>query len=403
MSDPSTFELRLADAFERYADRAPTDFDVTTLVASAAAGTRGVGRRWWTLREAPPLVPLLMLALLLLALVTAVIGVGAQLLRDRALLTAPSPAEPTITEQVPSPREGATATLLADGRVLIVGGLMPAEVWDPSSGRTTFTGRTSVTSSEPIAVPLRDGRVLVVGDLPAAELFDPLTGTFSATGSTHEVRSQCHCGVRFLKILQGSGVLLSDGRVFIAGGNALREIYDPVSGAFTKAPTTGCDTSRSAMTLLRDARILIICLETTTEDAVLYDPVTNTFLATGKPTTSNAGAASLLPDGRVLLTGEGLQQTSEPAEIYDPSTGTFRRLQSTTNPSPFGAVVSLNSGRVLFVSGATPSPTLFDPVSEAFTSVDPPVAGTTAVQLRDGRVLVIGPTTSQLLDPNAWH
>jgi hypothetical protein len=95
-------------------------------------------------------------------------------------------------------RSGHTATLLQDGRVLIVGGwnedepgrFDSAEVYDPADGIWRITGRMSVPRSGHTATLLSDGRVLVAGggsNNPAppevgrtAELYDPATGRWSS-------------------------------------------------------------------------------------------------------------------------------------------------------------------------------------------------------------------------------
>ena len=93
------------------------------------------------------------------------------------------------------PRTGNSATLLQDGRVLIVGGettpqlTHTAEIYDPVSGTFVETGAPTVWRIGQGAVLLRDGRVLFIGGsfwyLPPtaiAELYNPKTGTFTRTG-----------------------------------------------------------------------------------------------------------------------------------------------------------------------------------------------------------------------------
>ncbi|MDT4935472.1 MAG: trimeric autotransporter adhesin, partial [Pseudonocardiales bacterium] len=94
-------------------------------------------------------------------------------------------------------RERHTATLLVDGRILVVGGvggrardfsdtaIPDTEVWDPATASFTSGGRAAVGRALHTATLLQDGRVLITGgferaekaevvsDLPSAEIWDP--------------------------------------------------------------------------------------------------------------------------------------------------------------------------------------------------------------------------------------
>jgi WD40 repeat protein len=90
-------------------------------------------------------------------------------------------------------RSGATATLLIDGDVLIVGGSGDAlaELYDPATGSFTPTGSmTAASRSGATATLLNDGRVLLAGGTgdASAELYDPATGSFTRTGSLTAAR-----------------------------------------------------------------------------------------------------------------------------------------------------------------------------------------------------------------------
>jgi hypothetical protein len=136
--------------------------------------------------------------------------------------------------------------------------------------------------------------------------------------------------------------------------------------------------------------------------AVLYDPALDQYSITGEPTTSNTGAATRLPDGRVLVTGAALQAGSSHADLFDPSTGTFTSLPSDVNPNPNDATVTLADGRVLyFGQGGQPS-WAFDPARSGFSTIPTQAmaAGGAATLLADGRVLIIDSHgTASVLDP----
>src|SRR6266498_301640 len=99
------------------------------------------------------------------------------------LLTAPVPQSSSTTMMVE--RRGHTATQLADGRVLIVGGensgglISQSEVFDPTAGTFSAAGNLDSARADHSATRLADGRVLIAGGRGAAgasnttEIFDP--------------------------------------------------------------------------------------------------------------------------------------------------------------------------------------------------------------------------------------
>jgi hypothetical protein len=304
-----------------------------------------------------------------------------------------------------------TATLLSDGRVLMVGGfdkaVTSAEVYNPTTGTFSPTGSMASTRMLQTATLLSDGRVLIAGGttgldyLESAELYNPTTGTFGPTGSM-AVGRWGH-----------SATLLTDGRVLIAGGWGLlanstaylrsAELYDPKTGIFS---TTGSMvTARSGQTanLLSDGRVLVAGGAMHTDAAAeLYDPTTGTFSPSGSMTTPRSGnTATLLSDGRVLIAGgyEGRSISIASAELYDPKTGTFSPTGSMTTARDAHSATLLSDGRVLVAGGgatvseAIASAEMYDPKTGTFSpagSMTTARIGQTATLLSDGRVLLAG-------------
>jgi hypothetical protein len=248
------------------------------------------------------------------------------------------PATSTFTEtgsMLFSHGQGSTATRLADGKVVVVGGTtsqQSAEIYDPATGVFTPTGSLNVVHSYHTATLLPDGRVLIAGGQDnvgpethaVGELYDPTTGTFSQADSLNTDRSS------------HNAVLLPTGRVLITGGHkttspgvgvgvTTTELYDPPTGLFSVVGPCACDWEHTA-TLLLNGKVLIVG---SNSSAVLFDPATATFSATGSMTTPRRNAtATLLNDGKVLVAG-GFTGAGEfatffnSAELYDPNTGTF--------------------------------------------------------------------------------
>ncbi len=125
-----------------------------------------------------------------------------------------APATPML-----EPRSGHSASLLSDGRVLIVGGMRrnqdfyrSAEIYDPATGKFQAAGEMTVGRVGHIAMPLPSGKVLIAGGwvgrgaTDTAELYDPVTRKFMSIGKMTVRRGR------------PSATLLATGDVLIAGG-----------------------------------------------------------------------------------------------------------------------------------------------------------------------------------------
>jgi WD40 repeat protein len=300
----------------------------------------------------------------------------------------------TPTGSLAEVRSGKTATLLRDGRVLIVGGFncsdggqaggaASAELYDPATGTFTATGSMGASRASHTATLLADGRVLVTGgktaDSPAdslgimlasyrtaatgesnvlasAEVYDPATGTFSPTGSMRYFRDG------------HTATLLRDGRVLVVGGGGEGydsrtevELYDPATGAFSDAGPLKHGRWLQTATLLDDGRVLIAGGRSpegsTYASTELYDPATGRFSPAGSMHASRQQhSATLLPNGRVLVTGGYKSDGStwdvlSAAELYDPETQKFTPAGSMGAARMQHVAALLGNGQVLIAGG----------------------------------------------------
>lgn len=155
-----------------------------------------------------------------------------------------------LSNHLNSLRSGHTATQLLDGQVLIVGGAdgtqaaqgnteafdpRAVDLFDPATGVfTSLADALNIPRVDHTATLLPDGKVLILGGsnaagtLASAEMYDPASGQFTLLANTMTSPRSGH-----------TATLLSDGKVLIAGGKnasgllSSMELFDPSNQTFT--------------------------------------------------------------------------------------------------------------------------------------------------------------------------
>lgn len=200
----------------------------------------------------------------------------------------------TRTGSMHQARQGATATVLPNGKILVAGGstfinggaIATAELFDPGTRTWTLTGNMNFGRAQHTALLLTaNGLVLVAGGgdgwktyTNTAELYDPTTGTWTLTGSMSVAR------------FGHSGTPLPDGQVLVAGGQSTQNVGCPPCGN----------------------------IESSGE---LYDPGTGSWISAGNMASVREHQyATLLPNGEILVAGGAIQTggNTSTAEIYKP-------------------------------------------------------------------------------------
>jgi hypothetical protein len=215
-----------------------------------------------------------------------------------------------------------TATLLQDGRVLVVGGGNgSADVYDPATQSWSVIGGSGSNRSLHTATRLPDGRVLIVGGadnggktLSSTIVFNPANGGSFASGPTLDTARERHTATLLTSGPNANKVLIVGGR-YSSGKNYV------ALGTYQLCDATSCMPSRTGVAVrFKHAAVALVAVDGSRKVLVtggtdgtnllatsdVYDVATGTWDGTSAGTLTPARKAltvSALANGRALVAG----------------------------------------------------------------------------------------------------
>jgi hypothetical protein len=302
----------------------------------------------------------------------------------------------TFPPTSPSQQGCHVTTLLADGRLIFIGGQNTGDFRDAVRTVKTF----NFSNNGWLVLPdmfeerwypgiarLKDGRLLVMGGgqrpnaqrTPTCEIYDPVSNSWTRTGSMSNPSDY------------PPSVLLHDGRVLRSWWPP--QMFDVATGVWTN---TGpmiqpnrfwpghCD---HTLVVLPDGRACAVGIFrgslTSPSMIELFNPVTNTWsLGANAAVTRSQPEVVMLPTGHVFVAGGKLEDTNpsvsvnawgqtQLTDIYDPVTNLWRRCEDMAWHREYHALtVLVPDGRVITTAGtggpANPG------ISNAVEAFEPP-------------------------------
>lgn len=239
-------------------------------------------------------------------------------------------------------RYGHTATLLTrgpdQGRILVTGGyngqwLTEVEIYDPNTGMARTAASLRLPTLGHTATGLADGRVVVIGGhsdqgaYRSVDIYDPLTGVWSPADDAPKTE------------YQHTATLLADGRILVAGGLlqssakvAYAAVFDPGASPgrqWTMASSLTSARSSHTANLLPGGQIVVLggygVQDQNLDSAELFEPSTLTWRSVGLLHTRRGNhQAVLLSTGQLFVSGGSttfLNQFLTDTELYTTTSG----------------------------------------------------------------------------------
>ncbi|AGC48824.1 kelch domain-containing protein [Myxococcus stipitatus DSM 14675] len=268
-----------------------------------------------------------------------------------------------------TPRASHTATLLDDGRVMVVGGLTgfstrtpKVEIYDPTTNRWRDLSALQTARSDHTATLLPGDQVLVVGGrgpagepLDSAELYNPVTNKWTDAGTLVSGARASHAA---LELPSTEEVLVAGGGNNPTGGLKSADIYSCRDGSWRRVAELNVPRNALSLTLVNGKAVAIGGFN---EAGALgsmeaYDPNLSgagwAMLPASLGVKRNGHVATLLGEGRVLVTGSVEGAVSSGVELLDMHGLSSVTAMESMKEARFGhTATELFSGQVLVTGG----------------------------------------------------
>jgi len=301
---------------------------------------------------------------------------------DTAAVDLFDPAVDSITaaEPMPGPRNGFTATVLSNGKVLVSGGtstpggtaLATSEIYDPGANKWSAAASMAQPRAHHAAALMKTGKVFVVGgdggsgmgDATSPEVYDPGTDTWTTVPNFN-------WGDR----PRGPAVtVLSDGRVFVFGGfvsanlgDAVVQFYDPTTAQATYDNClSNYELANATAAQLGSGAVMVAGGQQVYNPSgglaqtILFDPTTGSC-SRGNPYSTgpsmNVGhchhTMTALSGDRILVAGGrcGPSESISVVELYDRAGNNWSLVAPLHEARGFHAAVLLTDGRLMVAGG----------------------------------------------------
>lgn len=335
----------------------------------------------------------LLLAAMLIALLVVAVAIATGGLAQPSTVAPTADASPEVTAAPPSARVASEAWVVVGSLPIFRDGGSRATLLD--NGNVLLTGGYDATD-DPASTD--------------AAVFDPARNAWLTTGRLIDPRRSGH-----------TAVLLSDGRVLVAGGSAYQtsggapyardsaELYDPVTGTSSITGAMSVARTYQLATVLPDGSVMVVGGYSPdvrpTNSTEIFDPGSGTWAEAGRLTTLRiAREIALIPGGRVVVVGEG-SNGGLAAETFDPVTRSWTPEVTLRGDDCADRMIGLPDGRLLIMCGTIYDTDplgaeLVDPASGTRTLLPAPSRRfVSAVLLSDGRVLLSDTGAGEILDP----